>query len=48
MTGVTQGGMCLYDVCLDLSLCILMSVSVKDVCVCVCLGGVCLSVCLDV
>lgn len=46
MTGVTQGGMCLYDVCLDLSLCILMSVSVKDVCVC--LGGVCLSVCLDV
>ena len=46
MTGVTQGGMCLYDVSLDLSLCILVSMSMKGVCVCH--GGVCLSVCLDV
>lgn len=47
MTGVTQGGMCLYDACLDLSLCILVSGSMKGVCVCKG-GGVCLSVCLDV
>lgn len=46
MTGVTRGGMFLYDVCLDLSLCILMSVSMKDVCVCVCVLGVSVSRCV--
>ena len=44
MTGVTQGGMCLYDACLDLSLCILVSGSMKGVCVCE--GGVSVSRCV--
>jgi len=46
MTGVTQGGMCLYDVSLDLSLCILVSMSMKGVCVCVCVLGVSVSQCV--
>ena len=39
MTGVTRGGMYLYDVCLDFSLCTLMSV-------CVCVLGVSVSRCV--